>query len=363
MFESKILTTNDQKEWHEILHRHNFADVNYLPEYLTIFEKETNMAPFTSFGGKGQLFVFGDSNNQIIYPFFKRNISDLSFSDDNTKNMFDIISPYGYGGPIALADLESNEELWKNYFSSFDSYCKSENIVSEFCRLQPYFRNQGPVSKYSNGTVIKSGQVVYIDLTLSEDALLAEMIKGHRRKICKALNSSDIQFNTDVSPESPNIFFNIYSENMQRVGASEKYFFSQTFFNSVFKYLENTICFGRITYQGNDCSVLITLAAGEVAYAWLSGTKADYMSINPNNIIMYQSMIRLKKEGFKVLIMGGGRGNLADSLYSFKAGFSPLNLDFYIYKKIHLQAEYNKLVELRNLKAPIEQFFPLYRLE
>src|SRR5271157_3802402 len=101
MFELKILTTQNQKEWHETLNHFGVKDVNYLPEYLEIYEQEINKAPFMSFGGQGILLLFGDSRNTIIYPFFKRNISNLSFIDKSMKDMSDIISPYGYGGPLA----------------------------------------------------------------------------------------------------------------------------------------------------------------------------------------------------------------------------------------------------------------------
>jgi len=46
-----------------------------------------------------------------------------------------------------------------------------------------------------------------------------------------------------------------------------------------------------------------------------------------------------------------------------KAGFSGLFENFHVYKKVHLENEYNELARLRNRyeKDPIEDFFPEYR--
>ena len=67
-----ILTTKDDKQWLEILNAFNLKDPHYLPKYLGIFENDTNRESFMHFSGQGCLFVYSDSSNSIIYPFFKR---------------------------------------------------------------------------------------------------------------------------------------------------------------------------------------------------------------------------------------------------------------------------------------------------
>jgi len=364
VFESKILTTKDQKEWHNILDRFNVKDVNYLLEYLAIYEQEHKKAPFLSFGGQGLLYVFGDDRNSIIYPFFKRSISVLTFLGVNTRDLYDIVSPYGYGGPLGFTeDSAVVEELWRNYFTKFHIYCQENNIVSEFCRLHPFFENQKQVGNFSNGTIQMVGQIVYVDLSLSEDDLLKQISKGHRRKIRKIAKEPNILFRTDIPDNGPQLFFDIYTENMLRISANEKYLFSTDFFKAAFSSLDKNIHLWRICYKEDTCAAWIILTGGNIAYAWLSGSKAEYMRLNPNNILIYRSILRLKQLGFKYLIMGGGRSTLKDSLYDFKAGFSPLNKDFYVYKYIHIPKEYQRLIESQNYKGlSNEEFFPKYRI-
>jgi len=112
IFRVTLLSTTDNKEWHEILNHVDNKDIFSQPEYLAIYEQETKKAPFIHFGGQGQLFVYGDKNNFIIYPFFKRKISYLQVADVSLNNMYDIISPYGFGGPLAqISDKSVRQTL------------------------------------------------------------------------------------------------------------------------------------------------------------------------------------------------------------------------------------------------------------
>jgi len=105
MFESKILDTseNNQKLWRKLVEAMTIKDIYFIPEYTVLFEK-TQGDIKKSFGGKAQLFFYGDNENYIIYPFFKRKIKELPFGkliSGEGDNLFDITSPYGFSGPIA----------------------------------------------------------------------------------------------------------------------------------------------------------------------------------------------------------------------------------------------------------------------
>jgi lipid II:glycine glycyltransferase (peptidoglycan interpeptide bridge formation enzyme) len=220
------------------------------------------------------------------------------------------------------------------------------------------------MAKFSNGMIQTVGQIIYVDLSLSEDDIFAQMLKGHRRRIRKAVNNPDLRFETEITDNGPQIFYDIYTENMQRIQAHKKYFFSASFFKTAFRSLGKNLNLWQVTYKGDTCAVWITLKGGNLAYTWLSGVKTKYLNSNANNLLIYRSILKLKQEGFNYLIMGGGKSTMRDSLFDFKAGFSPLTKQFYVYKKIHLQQEYNRLIELQNYKGMSgAEFFPAYRLD
>jgi len=364
MFNVKILNTTNTREWLEVLGRCNLKDPCYLPQYLQIYENLENKEIFSNFGGQGVLFVYGDEKNMIIYPFFKRAISDLPFATGKFAKLFDIISPYGYGGPLAQIEDEAlTEELWRGFYSQFDMYCHTQLIISEFCRLQPIYENHKSVIAYSGGITTKIGQVVYLDLTVSEEEILANMEHSHRRKIRKALNNHDLVFNVIKYVDSSQSFYNLYTENMQRVGVENKYLFPPSFFENAFQLLNEHISLNQISNLGIPCAQWVVLENGDYAYSWLSATNMDFYNLSPNNLMVYELCLALKTRGIKYFNLGGGRGAQKDSVYQFKAGFSKLYRDFYIYKKIYLQEEYNELVELLNSDHEnTEEFFPKYRV-
>ena len=116
MYKVTVLSTKNEEQWLEILNRLDLKDPHYLPWYLEIFEKESNRDPFMNYGGQGLLFVYGDYRNFIIFPFFKRYITSLRVSSNSVSDLYDIVSPYGYGGPLAQINDETiTEELWRGF--------------------------------------------------------------------------------------------------------------------------------------------------------------------------------------------------------------------------------------------------------
>jgi lipid II:glycine glycyltransferase (peptidoglycan interpeptide bridge formation enzyme) len=149
---------------------------------------------------------------------------------------------------------------------------------------------------------------------------------------------------------------------MRRDNAHEKYFFPNEFFHSAFRSLENSLYFWKIRYRGEIIAGVLVLHYGNLAYTWLSGAMEEFYSLFPNNFLIYQTILQLKREPIDYLILGGGKASGEDSLFAFKAGFSPFRKDFYIYKKIHLPVEYQKLIKMSGMTSSDTGYFPLYRI-
>ena len=362
MYKLMLLTTKDGENWHDVLSRFQLNDAYYLPEYLALFEKERNLDSFIHFGGQGFLCVYGDESNAIIYSFFKRRISDLGFSDRMVNEWYDIISPYGYCGPwMRCQDPSLAEGLWQGFFKGFHDYCVDNKIVSEFARLHPFFDNRVPLSQFSQGSIEKLGQIVYVDLSISENELFDAMLRGHRRHYRRALENS-LNFSIDHQEDDARNFYHIYTQTMRRTQAHNKYYFSQNFFATALSKLGKSINFWRVVYNHEIVSGWLILRSDDFAYAWLSGNKEEYFHLFPTNYLVFETMMQLKKEGCKTFILGGGKSVAYDSVFRFKEGFSQLKKDYFVYKKIHLTEEYEKLVNLQSrIYAGNEDYFPKYR--
>ena len=91
-----------------------------------------NKSDFDNFESE-QLCYFHFSVNGklvIMMPFFKRNIN----SKNQTDQYFDVISPYGYSGPLYDTEIIPDEVL-EEFWEKVDIWYKKENIVSEFLRF------------------------------------------------------------------------------------------------------------------------------------------------------------------------------------------------------------------------------------
>ena len=363
MYSTKVLTTHDKETWHNLLNRIQTQDVNYLPEYLATYEEETGRDSYLHFGGQGLLYVYGDDNNFIVYAFFKRKIADLGLKHEVANDWYDIVSPYGYGGPLAnIEDPSLKEELWQSFFCSFDTFCSTNKIISEFTRLNPIFENHIPVSNFSQGIVEKLGSIVYVDLNRSESELFNSQLRGHRRHYRRA-SENLLDFCIDTDENMVSNFYDIYTQTMRRTGAHEKYYFSRNFFERAQRGLGDAVKFWRVLHKNEVVSGWLVLRHGNLAYAWLSGNKQEYFHLFPTNYLIFNTILQLKKEGCKTFVLGGGKSVSKDSVLRFKEGFSPLKKEYFVYKKIHLAEEYNKLLQLQGVVSESESnYFPKYRL-
>ena len=367
MFDSAVFSTGDTVRWMELLEGLDLRDPHYLPGYVQIYGGIADEECRAHFGGEGMLFYFGDGDNYVLYPFLKRSIRELPFADESTKDLYDIVSPYGYGGPLArIRDKSICMGLWTGFFDKFGDYCKQNNIVSEFCRLHPVFENHKPVAAFSRGITRKAGGVVYSDLERSEEEIWAGMSKPHRRRARRAAENTELDFSLDIQEGHPQSFFALYTETMRRHDAHPRYFFPPSFFATAFRGLGEHMSFPHVVYRDVIVTAMLVLRYGDVAYSWLSGAKPDYFHLYSGNVLMYRTLLESKRSGVKCFVLGGGVSAERDSVFDFKAGFSSLFRDFYVYEKVHIREEYWRLTELRETwdqysTTANDGFFPQYR--
>ena len=122
---SELLSTTgvEKKVWKEKVAVLSSHDVFYIPEYLMAFERCPAGEVKTNFGGEAHLFVYGDEEDFILHPFFKRDFEDLPFYaslPQKQKPSYDIASPYGYAGPAAWVTHPNVESsLWEGFLDEF----------------------------------------------------------------------------------------------------------------------------------------------------------------------------------------------------------------------------------------------------
>jgi hypothetical protein len=363
MFETNILSTADTLRWQEILDAFSLKDPHYLPGYLRLYEQLERGDSLLHYGGQGFLFRYGDQRNFIIYPFFKRSINMLPFAS-GCNGLYDIVSPYGYGGPLSQVENEHlSDDLWKGFYTELSAFCRDNHVVSEFSRLHPIFTNADMVSRYSQGSVEKKGSIVYFDLTESEEEILAGMSRQRRSSVLKGLRNQNFQLRSTLDKETIFQFWEMYTKTMERREADQRFLFPRTFFEHAAQILGDHLRLCCVNYQNQLVSASLILRYGGICYDWLAGSDSQFLGLRPNDLGMYYAALEAKKAGDRFLVIGGGRSGDSDSLFEYKSRFSGKFKEFSVYTKIHDQDGYNELVRLCRAHSRTEacNFFPAYR--
>ncbi len=349
--EFKIIDFSEKEKWKKIV---KDKDIYYQWEYVDAFFYNGDGEPFLAYAK--------DGNNYIFNVYFKRDIADYKqLKNEISKNtFFDISTPYGYGGVDIIG--EQDNKLLEYFFDKFENYCKENNIISEFLRLNPLSDNYR-FYKNTDYEIVNISKTVYIKLK-SEEQIWADMESKCRNKIRKA-EKNGLIVKSGFDKKMFEEFIKVYVETMKRDNADEYYFFNNEFYESIYKNLKNNATI-YTTYL-NDMAVnsILVMYCGENAHYHLSGTISDYMRLGANNLTLYKIALDMQKKGYKKFHLGGGYGGDQSPLLTFKKAFNKDGLlDFYVGKKIFDKEKYETLVDIRMKEKDFDvnsNFFPLYR--
>jgi hypothetical protein len=344
----------DSPLWLETLQKLRH-DVYHLPTYTALEAKRTNTI--------GQAFVLETGDSIFFVPYLLRSCNDIANSID--REIFDIISPYGYPGILLSEAAKNNFEFPQIAFQEWQKALKSQNICSAFLRLHPIL-GENFAAIFPPDTFQENGETVSIDLTLDEAKLWAHTRKGHQSTINKCtrlgLTGRTVNFE-DYLDE----FIAIYEETMDRVQAKDIYYFSREYFTDLLN-LKEQIHLGIVESEGSIVCASLFFESCGIVQAHLGGTKSDFLKQSPFNLLLHHMRLWAKERGNEFLHIGGGVGGDKDRLFTFKSGFSRQRHQFLTLRSIVDRDKYNELVELkaRNLNVDPKtlhrsSFFPAYR--
>lgn len=323
-------------------------DVYFLNEYgnlSAILEK-----------GTSETFEFENEYGKIRHMFIKREIGEKV----DGETWYDLITPYGYGGPLIVKYNGKEEYLIESFFEAFKKYCGKNNIVSEFIRFHPLAGNGKQFSKIYHSEHDRN--TLGTNLAEFDDPVQSEFSKECRKNIRQALRKG-VKYRIDVAPNRIDKFLEIYNETMERNCASGFYYFPKEYFDSLVHKFRNHLLYAEATYNGTVISARLCLIAEGIIHIHLSGTLNEYLSLSPEYVLHYGLTVWGKENGYKLIHNGGGRTNsVQDTLYRFKKQFAKnTEFPFYIGKKIWNEDVYKLLCMKRKVDSKMTIFFPAYR--
>lgn len=303
-----------------------------------------------------KFYEFKSSLGTVIHLFIMRKIP----LEINNQCYFDLVTPYGYGGPIITECIPGYKlQLVKEFEMDFKSFCSKNDIVSEFVRFHPVKGNATDFeSVYSINNIRKT---VGTNIKDFEDPITSEFSKSTRKMIRKILKLG-VTYRITEKPDSLERFKKIYYSTMDRNNASDYYYFDDNYFNMCLEYFQEHIILVEVLYEEKVIASGFYFVSGNVVHAHLSGTLKDYLYLSPAYIIKYATADWAKENNIHLIHYGGGTSNSEDDpLYKFKKKFGKnTEFDFYVGKRIWNENIYRQLCEVKRVDNDIS-FFPAYR--
>ncbi|SNY56527.1 GNAT family N-acetyltransferase [Paractinoplanes atraurantiacus] len=332
MAEAAVLKPDD-RAWADTLSRVRH-DVYHRPEYARLD------------AGSSIAFRYAEAGRVLLLPLLLRPVPDT--------DLHDAVSPYGYPGPVSNA---SSEGFFERAWQAFKDLLCTRGVVTAFVRLHPLL--PVPTRPLAGaGTLVRHGETVSIDLTLTAEQMWSQTHRSHRNQINKARRAGVTVVFDDWSRYDE--WIDTYHATMRRVGATSFYFFSRPYFQTLQSTLEDKVHLAvALSPSGEVLGGNLFFSYGGIMHTHLQATRDG--DVRHADKLLYDEVRAWgRAAGATVYHLGGGVGGAADSLFRYKAAFSPGRQDFHTWRVITDPRAYDKLAGTPTPEA-LEGRFPPYR--
>ncbi len=164
----------EEDAWNRILNQFTNIDSYYTIGYVKSFMAHGDGTPV--------MLVFHKDEYIAINVVMVRRINDIKSLDlGEVPELYDISTPYGYGGFLANKALNMN--IIKEFDNNYIQFCSLNNIVCEFVRFHPILENAFQFSKIYNINRVGETVAMYLD---SEEKVWNAITSENRNVIRKA---------------------------------------------------------------------------------------------------------------------------------------------------------------------------------
>jgi len=330
------IAINDIENWDRIVKNFDNFDVYYLSGYVKAFQIHGD--------GEPVLFFYKDEKIRAMNVVMKNDIaSNEKFLGKIPSNtLFDITTPYGYGGFIIEGEIGIDNLERLN--SEYNILCKKENIISEFVKFHPVLKN----AMHQNilYDIIDLGRTIMVDIK-SKEHIWTTLTSKNRNMIRKAKKSKvNIYWGRD--PWLFEEFAILYNSTMEKKNAKKYYYFKKNFYDSILIDMKYNSLVFYAKFEEQIIAMSIIIFAGKIMHYHLSAINVEYKNFAPINLLLYEASCWGSENGYEFLHLGGGVGSKEDSLFEFKATFNKSSTTrFSIGRKIFDDDKYKELLEIR----------------
>lgn len=320
-------------------------DIYFKEEYANLYKEIEK--------GEVENFCFESELGKVVFIYIKREIIL-----DNTK-YYDIITPYGYGGPlIQNCTYENRDKLISLFWEKFLEYAFLNKIICSFVRFHPIEKNY----EYCRNIMVLERISSTVCINLKSEEQIWNDISSKCRNIIRKSIKNNVLVQEDENLKLINDFQKLYYDTMRKNKADEYYFFKKEFFKKLKSLEKKEITHFYALHGDKIVSSILVLMGDEYLHYYLSANSQEGYLLNANSLLLYEIAKFGLKNGYKYFHLGGGYGGDDSSLFKFKSSFHKNHtLSFYIGKKIFNQQIYNRLCQKMGINDKNINYFPAYR--
>lgn len=352
----ETIPATDTERWHAALAKAGQVDCYHLPEYHLLAEERGE--------GKGLLFVYREGTRVAAWPFLLRPVSVVS-GLESFRDLHDASSVYGYPGPVGSPNASQDAGFARRFGASLQRAARELRLVCMFSRLNPFIDSLGLAGAL--GTIREAGETVWVDLSTSPEAQWAGYRANHRRDILEA-RQRGLAVHRDSAWTHLDDFVRLYRITMERVGADPYYLFDRHYFLRLREALGERLQLFVATLGDTVPCAALAIHGGTTVHYHLGGSDPSFRELAAMKVVLDEMRLWGHSAGARILHLGGGVGCRSDSLFHFKAGFSPLRQQYRVWSHIVDPVTYEQLVQARRdwlaaqgLTSDHCDFFPQYR--
>lgn len=340
-------------------------DVYHTAGYHRVAERIGDGAP--------QLLIFGEPERFVAWPYLLQGIPGSSRLVGGPAH--DVTSTYGYSGPLVLG-CEPGDPLIGQAWDAFRSVWREQHVVSVFTRFHPILRNHrwfddatSQVEPQSDGLgIVLTGETVSIDVTLPDSDILAAYPRNFRQEIAQSRRRG-LLTTVDGDWAYLDTFVELYTETMRRNHARSAYFLGRDYFDDLIAELGTDLMLFVGTIGTDVAAACLFMSHHGILHPHLAGTSTAFLPMSPLKVMWDDVRQWAAQRGDRIIHLGGGRGGTNDSLFTFKARFSPRRHEFFTGRWVLDPRRYALLAEHAVESADAESadaesaYFPPYRAQ
>jgi hypothetical protein len=316
--------------WDALVGGLGVTDVYYSRGYVEV------SAPLA--GGSAVLLDLAGDGGHVLFPCVVR------------RDPVDVVTPYGYGGPLGAGDAPPLAE----FAAAYQAWCERRGAVSSFVIFHPLLGNRGSEAAAGFHRSPLAGTVAW---PLEGRDVFAAMHKHHRRVVRRA-RAEGFEVAVERAPAELDGFVAVYEETMRRTQATPFYFFPDDYWRA----LVRDVPLVRVDVRQGGALLASVLGMGEPPWLHyhLGGSADAARRTGASHLALYGLAVWGQEHGYRALHLGGGVGGRDDSLLEFKRRFAPDGLvPASIGKAVHDPGAYCRLGGGDAIDW--DAFFPAYR--